>query len=321
MITQWQQISGDSTRLALRRLFAAYLVLSGSAFLFPHRPAGWIPLALLHGAGVMLLLGVRPFGEACRRAAGRWPRLGAAVSDWYALAVMPLLYSELATLNVSVHGGRYFDGWVQGWELRVFGGEPSQDLAAAFPIPILSELLHFFYLSYYLIIFAPPLYLYLRGRIPDQQRVVFTLMLAFFGHYLFFVFFPVQGPRYLSPAPVGAAAQGLMYELAHALLEAGSSQGSAFPSSHVGVAVAQTAMAFLLLREVAPVLLMASTGLALGAVYGGFHYATDVFSGLLLGLALFWVAPGVAFYLGKMGPGGRTGSGDLPGGEAMGPGS
>jgi membrane-associated phospholipid phosphatase len=69
------------------------------------------------------------------------------------------------------------------------------------------------------------------------------------------------------------------------------------------------------------VLLVASTGLALGAVYGGFHYATDVLCGLLLGLALFVMAPGVASYLGKMGPGERTGSGDLPEGEAMGPGA
>jgi len=221
------------------------------------------------------------------------------VADWYALVTMPLLYAEVATLNTAVHNGRYFDEWIQGWEFRLFGGQPSQDLAVAYPVPILSEVLHFFYLSYYLIIFGPPLYLYLRHRISDHQRVVFALMLTFFGHYLFFIFFPVQGPRYLFPPPVGELAQGPMYRMAHALLEAGSSQGAAFPSSHVGVAVAQTALAFLVLKGAAPLLLLAAAGLAVGAVYGGFHYATDAVCGLILGLALFGAAPRVAAWLGR----------------------
>lgn len=299
----WRQIPEDRTRRALRRLFAAYLAISGSALLFPHRPGEWWLLVILHGVGVLVLLQVAPFGEVFGSFSRRRPRIATVVRDWYALAVLPFLYAELATLNRSVHDGRYFDGWVQGWELRLFGGQPSRDLAGAFPIPILSELLHFLYLSYYLIIFVPPLYLYVRGRTGDHQRVVFTLMLTFFGQYLFFVFFPVQGPRYLFPAPGGTLAQGPMYRLAHALLETGSSQGSAFPSSHVGVAIVQTATSFLVWRGAAPALVVASAGLAAGAVYGGFHYATDVVCGLVLGLALFAAAPRLAAWLGRKGPG------------------
>lgn len=303
MKSVWWKISDDRTRWALRRLLAAYLTISGTALLFPHRPGEWWFLVILHGGGVLVLLQVAPFGEVFRKLARSWPRVATVVGDWYALAILPFLYAELTTLNRSVHDGRYFDGWVQGWELRLFGGQPSRDLAGAFPIPILSELLHFLYLSYYLIIFVPPLYLYFRGRSGDHQRVVFTLMLTFFGHYLFFVFFPVQGPRYLFPSPGGAMAQGPMYRVAHALLEAGSSQGSAFPSSHVGVAVVQAATSFLVWRGAAPTLVVASAGLAAGAVYGGFHYATDVVCGLVLGLALFAAAPRMAAWLGRKGPG------------------
>jgi membrane-associated phospholipid phosphatase len=315
-----QLIPEDMARLALRRLFAAYLVLSGSALLFPHRPREWVSLALLHLVGVLVLLQVHPVRDVSRRMARRWPRVSTVVADWYALAVMPLLYAELAILNASVYDGRFFDAWVQAWEVRLFGGQPSQELAAAYPIPILSEILHFCYLSYYLIIFGPPIFLYLRGRIGDHQRVVFALMLTFFGHYLFFVFLPVQGPRYLFAPPGGELARGVMYRLAHAVLEAGSSQGAAFPSSHVGVAVAQTAMAFLVWRRAAPALVVASAGLAVGAVYGGFHYATDVICGLALGLALFAAAPWVASWLGG-GKGDRWGSvGRPPPGRGHGPG-
>jgi membrane-associated phospholipid phosphatase len=295
----WQRVPEAVTRRALRRLFSAYLVLSGSAFLFPHRPESWPLLLTLHLGGALLLAQPRPPRDLCRTVARRRPQLSAVVADWYALALVPFLYAELAVLNTAVYGGRYFDGWVQGWELRLFGGQPSHELAAKLPYPLLSEVLHFCYLSYYLIIYGPPLVLYFRRRIADHQRVVFALMLTFFAHYLFFVFLPVQGPRYVFPAPGGELAQGFIYRLVHTVLEAGSSRGAAFPSSHVGVAVTQAAMAFLVWRRAAPILVLASIGLALGAVYGGFHYATDCLCGLLLGLALFALSPRLAERLGR----------------------
>jgi membrane-associated phospholipid phosphatase len=159
----------------------------------------------------------------------------------------------------------------------------------------LSEILHFSYISYYLIIYGPPIYLYLKGRRAAHQQLVFTLMLTFFVHYVFFIYFPVQGPRYLFAAPdAGNISTGFFYNLAHKILEAGSSRGAAFPSSHVGVSFAQAALAFQLLPGMAPAILVLSSGLALGAVYGGFHYATDVVCGLLLGVLLFALAPRVA---------------------------
>jgi len=306
LMTVWREISEHATRLALRRLIAAYLIISGCALLFPHRSEGWLPLILLHFAGVVLLVQPSPVRAVYRRAAGSLPRVAGVVADWYALALMPFLYLEVATVNAAVYGGRYFDDWIQGLELWLFGGQPSRDLAATFSSSVVSEVLHACYLSYYLIIFGPPLYLYLRHRIVDHQRVVFALMLAFLGHYLVFIFFPVQGPRYLFPPPGGELSQGIMYRLAHAVLEAGSSRGAAFPSSHVGVAVVQTAMAFLVWRRAAPVLVVATAGLGLGAVYGGFHYAIDAVCGLLLGLMLFAVGPRVAGVLGRGGGGGGS---------------
>jgi hypothetical protein len=61
--------------------------------------------------------------------------------------------------------------------------------------------LHAAYLSYYFIIFVPPL-----RAVPARPHAMrlparrsFAVMLSFFAHYLFFIFFPVQGPRYLFP--------------------------------------------------------------------------------------------------------------------------
>jgi membrane-associated phospholipid phosphatase len=286
--------SADFWRRALRRLFALYLFISGLALLFPHRPKAWLVLLVLHVFGIVLLLGIGPATIAQNWIAARWPRLAKFVSDWYVLGLMPALYTELALLNISVHNGRYFDDIILRWEEQLFGGQPSRELAEAMPWLPLSEFLHFSYIAYYLIIYGPFVLLYMRARRDDHQRAAFTIMLTFFAHYVFFIYFPVQGPRYLFPAPTGEIENGVMYQLAHRILEAGSSRGAAFPSSHVGVSFAQTALAFVLLRRWAPVLLVLSTGLAVGAVYGGFHYATDAVAGLVFGLLLFFLAPRVA---------------------------
>ena len=276
---------------ALDRLFALYLILSGAALLFPHRPAEWVLLGAVHILAVLLLLHVPPFDALAARVHSHAPRLATVVHDWYVLLLIPALYTELAVLNRSVWDGRYFDEAIIRLEALFFGGQPSQTLAAAVPDLWVSEPLHLAYLSYYLIIFGPPLVLYLRSRTKEFRATTFTLMLTFFAHYLFFVYFPVQGPRYLFPAPLGGIEDGMFYQLAHRVLEAGSAQGSAFPSSHVGVSVAQTlCVARFMPRLALPVGLL-TVGLAVGAVYGGFHYAIDAIIGAARGALMVLIAP------------------------------
>ncbi len=276
--------AGAAGRVPMNRLFAVYMLASAVALFFPLHPRGWpLGVALHIGAG-LLALGLPPFRGLVPALRGRWPALQGFLADWYPLLLIPLLYGELEPLNRAVYGGEYFDPLILRWEEILFGGQPSQVLAPVFPSLLLSEVLHAAYLSYYVIIFGPPLFLYLTGRLEAFRHVVFTVMLVFILHYLFFIYFPVQGPRYLFPAPDGVVATGFFYQLSHRILEAGSSQGAAFPSSHVGVAFAQAALAVRFLPRLAPLIFVLATALALGAIYGGFHYATDAVAGLALGL-------------------------------------
>ena len=268
------------------RLLAAYWVLAATALLFPHRPAAWPVLVLVHAAAVALALRLGPAGALTARLSVGAPRLARGFADWYPLLLIPLLYSELPLLNRAVFDGAYFDPLILEIEQAVFAAQPSRDWARAFPVRWLSEVLHGAYLSYYLIIYVPPLLLFLGGRRAAFRQMVLTVMLTFTAHYLFFIFFPVQGPRYLFPPPAGGIESGSLYQLTHALLQAGSSQGAAFPSSHVGVAVAQTIACARLLPVLAPVVGLLAAGLAVGAVYGGFHYAIDAVVGALLGAGM-----------------------------------
>lgn len=289
--------AAPAQRRAMNRLFGVYMLVSATALLFPHHRAGWPLMLLLHIAAALLAFGLPPFQKVAA-IAGRH-RAAGLLADWYPLLLIPLLYGELAPLNLAVWNGAYFDELIQGWEAALFGGQPSYSFARALPFLWLSEPLHAAYIGYYLIIYGPPLILYLTGRKAEFRFAVFGLMLTFLVHYLFFIFFPVQGPRYIFPAPDGAIERGWFYQLSHMLLEAGSSQGAAFPSSHVGVSVAQTLLMIRLLPRLAPVLALLTIGLALGAVYGGFHYAIDAVCGAALGAMLIALTPQLRAVLGS----------------------
>ena len=273
------------------RLLAAYAVIGAAALLFPHRTPSWPWLLLLHGVAVTFGFGLVPARNAWLALARLMPRMAGLLHDWYPVALIPFLYAELPPLNLAVWNGRYFDTVIIPVEQALFHGQPSREWAAAMPLLPLSEMLHAFYLSYYLIICAPPLFIYLSATRDEFRRAVFALLLTFVVHYLFFIWLPVQGPRYLFPAPDGVISRGAVYNLTHRILEAGSSRGAAFPSSHVGVAVAQTITAWRYCRRLSPVLAILAVGLACGAVYGGFHYATDALAGAGLGAAAALFAP------------------------------
>jgi membrane-associated phospholipid phosphatase len=277
-------------RKPTNRLFAAYLLVAAPALLFPHRPPNWIWLLATHLVAAAALVGLGPFRTIGNSLRSRWPRTYDFIADWYLLILIPALYTELATLNLAVWNGHYFDPLILGWENAIFG-QPSRDLAIRFPWLPLSEILHSAYLSYYLIIYVPFIVLYAVHRNHDHRANVFAVMLTFFVHYLFFIYFPVQGPRYLFPAPEGRIAEGTVFKFTHRLLEAGSSRGAAFPSSHVGVSIAQAIVTFRLLPRLAPAVAIAAVALAIGAVYGGFHYAIDASTGFLLGSGLAIAAP------------------------------
>jgi membrane-associated phospholipid phosphatase len=220
------------------------------------------------------------------------------LSDWAPLALVPFLYWELPVLMEVLPGPvRYHDPAIVAVERALFGAQPAYDWAGAMPSIVLSELVHACYLSYYLLIYAPPLLLYLGpmagpgrsgGSTPAFRETVLGVTLAFLACFVVFIVFPVQGPRYLG-VPAGVP-DGPVRELVLALLEAGSSRGAAFPSSHVSVAIAQAGLALRHQPRVGRRILPLAIGLAAGAVYGGFHYGIDALAGAAVGVGAAYSA-------------------------------
>lgn len=228
-------------------------------------------LAML--AYVLLLLGVR--GAVWR------PAL-----DWLVLTVGPLMYIEMRWIIAGM-GMPHHDATIVGWEHVLCPSNPSATLATRWPAPLLSEVLHFAYASYYLIIYLPPIALYVTGRREAFVKTVLALTIVYGACFITYALFPVDGPRYLvGPA---AAPDGPVRRFVLALLERGSSRGTAFPSSHVAASLVSALCALRYQRRVGLVVAPFVVALVLATVYGGFHYAVDAFVGVILGF-LAWLA-------------------------------
>jgi membrane-associated phospholipid phosphatase len=222
-------------------------------------------------------------------------RFWTVTGDWLPLIVLPMLYWELPWATFS--GTRMHDSTVQGWDLALFGSEPARTLAGALPSRPLSEVLHLAYILYYAIIYVPPFVLYSRrpelySRRPERSEggttgyyaTVFAMTVTVVVSFAAFSVFPVEGPRFAWGPPPGVPS-GPIRTFTLLILEHGSARGTAFPSSHVAIALAQTLSSLRWRRSLGIGVAITTLLLTIGAVYGGFHYAADVLAGVVVGVA------------------------------------
>ena len=273
----------------MRRLFAgvvcrpidlftiAYLALTLPLLLYRANRPEVLLLAFLHVAGIVALIAFRKSQRFRGTRVEVW-------FDFYPLPLFALFYSEIEILNRVLHDGRMFDPWVQAVEEKLFGGQPARDLARQWPIPWLGEYLHLGYFSYYLL--APSLAFTLRFRrsFVAYHRAIACVALSFYISFLFFIAMPVAGPYYSFTPPDLSQVGYVLPRLVRWLLDRGSSVGAAFPSSHVAVSITIWIMAMRYHSKLSIVYGFLVPALSLGTIYGGYHYATDMLAGLLLGV-------------------------------------
>lgn len=242
-----------------------YLGLDGDA---PY----WPSLAIAHA-----LLGVCAWMASRARRAGA---VGQFLGTFYALLLLPALYSAIGVINL--HEARTYDHLVLRFEDMVFGSQVSYRWIREFPNPVFSWLMHFCYLAYAGILYSAPLALWLSGRRDQARLAIHALLVTFFICYVTFVLFPVVGPRYLFELAHNAATDVGPARLTQWVLNQGDAWGTAFPSSHVAGALVATGMAYRGWRRLGLVLAPFSAGLVLAVVYGQFHYAVDALLGVVL---------------------------------------
>ena len=275
--------------LAVDRLVVAYLAITAALAMFGGTTG--LAIAAVHVVLCIFLLRMlakRPLPS------NRWLLF---LRIAYPVAMTPLLYMELGTLNQFVFPG-YHDDIVQGWEQALFGVQLSMDASVWFDDFTLSELMHLGYASYYLLVPASLIGAYRARGAGGLERTSFAIAFAFFICYAIFAVFPVAGPRYFFEPIGGAIAEGRIHDMVHVILEGGSSKGTAFPSSHIAAAATAVLAAGREDRRWLWLLAIPVLFLALGTVYGRFHYGIDAVAGALVAVVAWQVTPRLMARLG-----------------------
>ena len=233
------------------------------------------------------------FADHLAAAPHGWRRIillwGPVVFFWWAY-----LWSR-PTLT-AVHRPEFrIDPWLIRMEARI--GQPSLNWARRGNRWV-TEAFVFFYATYYLYTPILGLYLDLSGRTDQFQAMTTAVCLGYLVSYASFALFPAVGPRWsLEEAGLMRADERRMrgYGITAAtnwlMFDGPALKGGAMPSSH-----SSTALVFLVWSwrtgdaVLAAVALPVVLGMCLGAIYGRYHFVSDVLAGLLLGLVAILAA-------------------------------
>jgi hypothetical protein len=207
--------------------------------------------------------------------------VGRFLGDWYPLLLLTALYTEVGLVNLG--DGRAYDRLALTWEHALLGFQPAREWIRSNHSVWLSWVLHLGYLAYYPITLAGPLALWAMGQRDAMLRATTTIVATFYVCYAIYLVFPVVGPRHVFAAVDNAASQTAIAQLTARFLDHVAAWGAAFPSSHVAVSAAATLAAFREWRALGWALVVPTTLLALGSVYGQFHYAVDALAGVGVG--------------------------------------
>lgn len=153
-----------------------------------------------------------------------------------------------------------------------------------------TETLHAFYVSYYLYTPLIGIYLYARRRYAEFEEMACAVLIGYAVSYVVFALVPLWGPRW-ALVDVGLLPIGEQRLDGYAVTrwingiqwDGVALKGGAMPSSHTSTGVVFLIWCWRLWgRKGGIPATIVVAGMAIGAVYGRYHYVTDVVAGGVL---------------------------------------
>jgi membrane-associated phospholipid phosphatase len=267
-----------------------YLALTSALVIWPHSLAHYTGYFILH----LLVLGLIA-GLVSLSPLGRWWRLA---HDWYPSLVFIAAFEETARLALAFVP-RWQDAFILRAEATLFPVPPTLWLGHIRSIWI-SEPLEFGYFTFYWMMVVVGAVLYEgvwkaaslgEANHPRQPFRIWmdATVLGYILCYATYLLFPTEGPARTLPRPLTSALTGPFHWIVQLIQHHAGVHGNAFPSGHIMASVVALLAAAKWKPRLArwlplPVLLM-----CIGAVYDGYHYASDIIAGALLGGVVFWL--------------------------------
>lgn len=213
-------------------------------------------------------------------------RLVRFARHWYPLPLYIFFFEELQGLVHAIFP-RWFDAYLIGFDHALFGVHPSVWLSQ-FAKPTVNDFMQFAYMTYFLYLVILPAILYAKGERASFGTVMVSTALAHYSVYVAAVLFPIESPYYSLAALNKAALPGGYCTALIGLIEHfGRVHGAAFPSAHVAGSMVAILASWRYRRWLFWMCLPFFASMCVATVYGRYHYAADVFAGLLVGALAF----------------------------------
>ncbi len=216
---------------------------------------------------------------------------------WYPVILMFFCFTAVGWM-IHIIRPAFIDPLLIDLERALFGVMWTP-LLQRFAHPLLTEVMYFFYTSYYFLIpgLGLPLYLAWRRRGiaergPQFREYMLAVTLTFWVCYLHFLVTPGAGPVFWAgyPGPVLTLQGGPITAFEQWLFERGAIVGGAFPSSHVAVAFV-IAIYALRYRVAGWFFAPVAVGLSSSTMYSGYHYGVDVVWGIVVAVVMAAAVP------------------------------
>ena len=274
-----------------RTYLAVHLVLALLVCVRPDRVAHWPAFLIwnLVSSAVIVLLARRQDNGAGWQFA----------HDWLPAVFFITVFEQVSFLSLSLREG-WQNQYVIAFEQRLFGAVPMEWLHAH-ARSWMPEFLEFGYFAFYLLYPVVGGMLWARRSRASFagafRRMTDTLSVGYVLCYATYLGFPTQSPANRAGVQqIGSAHGGIFQQLVRTIQNHAGVHGNAFPSAHIMLAFVVLMFTYQYVPRLAPWILGTNLLMCVGAAYDGYHYASDVFVGAVMGIVLGAVAlrvPGI----------------------------
>jgi membrane-associated phospholipid phosphatase len=216
-----------------------------------------------------------------------------AVHPYPAPLLTPFFEEVRFIVNATSPGRPYwFEAYLYAADRTLFGTTPAVAISKA-PAPVLDELMHGLYFSYYPLIIGGVVTAWIgskrAGATPGAgfQTTMTSMVLGFFFAYVWYPFLPARGPWENRELMSGLREfHGFLFvPLIQWIIDRAAVSGGCFPSAHVAGTCGLLVGLATEHRRLALWFSLIAVGLGVSCVYTRYHHAVDVIAGLIVGVA------------------------------------